>query len=320
MQSLFRKVAALALIAAIGGMALTVTTTAQASNRASIEIFHATCSNFTVDVAVSGATNDLDGFDFFRYLITDANGKKLYQEDSARQTGVTDRAFVYNLPYDADGVADGTPTANPIRFSVIDIDIVGKPVATLTQLQFNAACLVQGVPSVSLADLLPAGIPGTMRAATMLYATPDSTFPLGVTVEAGREFTALYRTGDSQWIGLYVGGENLVWVPGGMFEGETSRIAVQPTRIDRSQQVTGAVIPGPALATAVVNYRSNYRTLPSLAGRIIGRIPWRTVVPVYGRSANSGWLLVQYNGLGGWIAARLVRLQGVKITDLPIVG
>jgi hypothetical protein len=301
-------------------MALTTTTPVRASNNARIEKFHATCSNFSIDVAVTGTTNDLSGFDFFRYVITDATGKKLYQEDTARQTGVTDRAFVYNLAYDADGVADGAPVANPIRFSVVDIDIVGKPVDTASQIEFNAACLMQGTPAFHLADLLPTGVPGSLRGETMLYATPSTDYPLGIRVDARREFTALYRTGDSKWVALFVGGENLVWAPGNSFDGDTSRVNVQPTRIDRSQQVTGAVIPGPALATARVNYTSRYRTLPSLAGRIIGRIPYTTIVPVYGRSANSGWVFIQYNGLGGWIAARLVTVLGVALKDLPIVG
>src|SRR3954447_27072471 len=87
---------------------------------ASVGQFYANCNVFSVDVAVNGINPEVNGLDRFRYLITDGTGKKLYLEDGSRGVNQTVGSSVMNLSYDADGVADGGPTKNPITFAVYD--------------------------------------------------------------------------------------------------------------------------------------------------------------------------------------------------------
>ncbi len=49
----------------------------------------------------------------------------------------------------------------------------------------------------------------------------------------------------------------------------------------------------------------------------LGRIPYNTTVPVSARSADSQWVLVNYNGQRGWVAAWLVTVNG-DINSLPV--
>lgn len=312
MFSRFRQ-GTLVLLALAFTFALLPAAPAQAAIAANIRDFHATCSAFSVRFDLSGATDDINGYDLVRYVVTDGTGKVLYEETSARQTNTTASGSVTALPY-----ASATPTENPIRFSIIDVSTTGKPVSTIARMETNSSCFAPVSRADYLFSLLPQGVKGSTRAATALYGTPNGA-PLGLTVEGQREFTGIYRTTDNTWVALYVGGENLVWVRAGDMDINVGGLQVLPTRIDRSQQVTGAVIPGPAVATARLNYTLNFRAAPSLSGRRLGRVPFRSVVAVYGRSANSGWILIQYNGVAGWIASRYVTLD-VPLRELPVVG
>jgi hypothetical protein len=291
---------------------------ARAATMATINTFQATCRSFSIDVAVTGVTNDGAGFDRFRYLITDGSGNRLYQEDSARQVGATDRAVVVDLPYTADSASLGNAASSPIQFSVIDLDMFDKPVATVQQMTLDNACPVTKSAVDSLSALLPSGVKGTMLTNSTLYTMPGGE-ALSLSIPRGREFTALFRSTDSAWIALYVGGEHLVWVPAGSIALDRFALTIMPSRIDRSQQVTGAVVPGAPVATARVSYTVNFRVGPSTGSARIGRIRWGTVVPVYGRSANAAWVFVSYNGVGGWISSRYVRLD-VTLYSLPVVG
>src|SRR5215212_12078682 len=89
---------------------------------ASIGQYFASCNFFSVEVAVTGNINDGNNVDRVRYLVTDGNGKKLYQEDATRSIGVTGGSAVMNLGYDADGVADGPPGKNPVTFAALELD------------------------------------------------------------------------------------------------------------------------------------------------------------------------------------------------------
>lgn len=305
----------LSLVALAVVLLATTFTPAQAANMAAVNAFQATCTSFSVDVVVSGVTNDQAGFDRFRYQVTDGLGNVLYTEDSVRQVNATERAVVIDLPFQG-GAA---PQADPVRFSIVDLDILGRPVATQQIAVANGACLSTRPRETSLADLLTSGLVGAMNAETTLYTAPDGD-ALDIRVEKGREFTAVYRSADNAWVALYVGGENLVWVPAESIGVDLYGLAVQPQRIDRSQQVTGAVLPGFPVSTARARFRVNFRLGPSIFAQRIGRIPWQAEVPVYGRSFDGEWLLIEYNGLGGWVAAQYFTLIEVPLSRLPIVG
>lgn len=305
----------LCLVALVVALAAATFTPAQAANMAAINAFQATCTTFSVDVVVAGLNNDQAGFDRFRYQVTDGLGNVLYTEDSARQVNASERAVVIGLPFQG----GASPQADPVRFSVIDLDVLGRPLATEQVAVANGACLSIRPRETSLAALLTTGARGVMNAETTLYTAANGD-ALDVRVEKGRDFTAVYRSADHAWVALYVGGENLVWVPASAISVDVGALNVQPERIDRSQQVTGAVLPGFPVATARARFRVNFRLAPSITALRLGRVPWQAEVPVYGRTFDGEWLLIQYNGLGGWVASRYFRMIELPVSQLPIVG
>lgn len=312
------KIATLALstLVAVIGVPLNGARAAQAM--ASIEGFRASCGHFSVAVTVHGLTNDQQGWDRFRYQVTDGKGLVLYREDSVRQVGTEDTSRVASLAY-ANGAR---PEANPIRFEVIDLDMLGRSQGTVLSSVVDTQCLAGTNLGSPLESLLPTGVQGSLNVASPLYGTPDGA-ALPVQLERGRSLTALYRSADAQWIAVYVGGENLVWVPQSAIDlGELGiyRLAPLPTQIDRSQTVSGAVVPGVPIGAATTRYTVRLRQLPTTRAATITRIPFKQIVPVYGRSANSQWVFVSYNGVGGWVASYLVRLDGITLGQLPIVG
>lgn len=74
-------------------------------------------------------------------------------------------------------------------------------------------------------------------------------------------------------------------------------------------------------ATGLTTDYVRLRTLPStLNSEVIGNIPVNAEVDVLGRSNNSAWYLVEYEGDQGWISALFVELQdGVRPFNVPFV-
>jgi Bacterial SH3 domain len=316
-----KKYGLVALAGMLGLGVFGVTAPAQAATtNAQIEMFHATCSNFSVDLMLSGVNNDQDGWDRFQFRVVDGEGKVLYLENTARQTGIANRATVANLSY---AVEDGkrlAPRENPIRFQIVDTDILQRPVNVIAERAFDSLCLRKGAADVDgLAGLLPQGVKGFISKATPLYTMPNGP-ALPLRAEVGREFTAIYQTQDGAWLALYTGGENFVWVRSTDMDIDRGTLRVVPDRVDASQQVSGAPIPGAPVATALVRFRSNFRQGPSTRFARIRTLPFGVTVPVYGRNTLGSWIFVSYEGVGGWVSARLIQLDGVRITDLPIVG
>jgi hypothetical protein len=309
------KRAALATFVAVAALPIFAPSLpARAAATVQIGLFHASCSAFSVEASITGRTDDQAGFDRFRFEITDGTGRLLYREDSFRGVGVADTASVLALPYQ-----NGLALANPIRFAIIDLDTLARPQQVLQSQSFNAACLTNQLPSLPFADLLSGGIEAPMRQDSTLYATANGA-PTPYRVLAGERFTALYSTADNAWVAIYVGGENLVWIPSGSIDLNAGALAVLPNQIDRSQQVSTVVLPGAPVATAKARYTANFRLGPSTSFGRIGRVPFGTTVPVYGRSSNSAWLLITYNSVGGWVSASLFRLNETTVRSLPIVG
>ncbi|PJF30704.1 MAG: hypothetical protein CUN51_06890 [Candidatus Thermofonsia Clade 1 bacterium] len=309
------KKAILLVMAAALAFAMLPNLPSQAAVVLLIERFHATCSHFSVQFTMQGYTNDANGFDRVRYDVLDGRGTLLYSEDSVRMVGAVQTASVVNLPY-----ALAMPTQNPIIFRIVDTDFMQRPVGVLAEQRVQSACLAPISRAEYFASLLPQGVKGFTRTETALHGTPNGA-PIGITLPANREFTGIYRTIDGNWIALYVGGENLVWVRAEDMDMPINGLMFEPQRIDRSQQVTGAVVPSVPLGSVTARFTVNFRTGPSINAQRIGRVPWRATVAVYGRSADNGWILVNFNGVFGWVAARFFTFNdGLRLADLPIVG
>ncbi len=309
-----RKAALLMMAVALAAAALP-NMPSQAAVVPVVEHFHATCSHFSVQFTMQGYTDDANGFDRVRYDVLDGRGTLLYSEDSVRMVGAVQTAGVVGLPYQL-----AMPTQNPIIFRIVDTDFMQRPVGVLAEQRVQSACLAPISRAEYFASLLPQGVKGFTRTETALHGTPNGA-PIGITLPANREFTGIYRTIDGSWIALYVGGENLVWVRAEDMDMPISGLLFEPSRIDRSQQVTAAVVPGVPLGSVTARFTVNFRAGPSISAQRIGRVPWRATVAVYGRSADSGWILVNFNGVFGWVAARFFTFNdGLRLSSLPIVG
>lgn len=72
--------------------------------------------------------------------------------------------------------------------------------------------------------------------------------------------------------------------------------------------------------TTLVNL--NLRASASINSPILAVIPATTTIQLFGRSADSAWLGVQYGSRQGWVssASNLVRINGGILSSLPIVS
>jgi len=274
---------------------------------------------------VSGTNNDGNNLDKFRYLVTDGNGKKLYQEDATRQINTTQGSVVVNLSYDADGVADGGPAKNPIQFSVIDLDGNNVPIATIQSVSYQAPCLpVSGGANRSGVFRPPKNVVGTIVTTTPLFQTPGGG-QLNLTANVGANHQIVYRTPDSAWIAIFVGGNDIVWIPASTIRANLGTVAVVPSRIDLSSLFgTGGPSSGPTNAPGGVTARVLVRALrmragPSTSAAVVTVIPLNTYLPILGRNARRTYLKVNYNGTVGWVSVFYVRVTGARIIDLPVV-
>ena len=76
--------------------------------------------------------------------------------------------------------------------------------------------------------------------------------------------------------------------------------------------------PGGVTAT-VYSGRLNMREGPSTTYMIMTKLPWGTIVPVVGRTTDSAWLQVNYQGASGWIWAAYTSVNG-DLNSVPVTG
>jgi hypothetical protein len=295
------------------------TTAPSHASASTINGFFADCERFSVDVTMQGITNDGGGFDKFRYMVVDGDGNTLYAEDSARQTGISDRSAILDLAYDEN--IGARPVQNPITFKVIDLDGNARPGAVLREATYNAACL-----SISDSANAPDNFLSLVRTEgkllenTTLYYAPGYQYPTGARAFKGDKLSIVYRSNDDQWIGALISPHDMIWVPAGAIDVALFGLPIQPTRIDPSQQVTGAIIPtGNPVGTARALYTVRLRAGPSIRFPTLTRIPFGSTITVYGRNAFRTWYKVSFNGLVGWVSAPFVRLIDISSRALPIV-
>jgi len=293
---------------------------------AAVGRFYATCGYFSVDVAVSGINNDKNGTDLFRYQVTDATGKVLYLENAARAINTTQGSLVINMPY-----TTLPPTKNPIQFAVVDLDGNSNPGAFLYEVRFDAQCLSASGNTNRSGDFLPPQfLKVSFKAASAIYTAPGAGQVNNITIAAGKEYYAVYRSGDGQWVQIGIGGSDLFWVPSAVLNVDLNRLNTPPNHIDMSKpdvlQTPGIVatpfgtpipIQGGIVATTSVYLR--FRDQPSVRSTILDVIPPNFSVAVVGTNSNRSYIKVVYNGVQGWISSRFITLTGAFLNQLPIV-
>jgi uncharacterized protein YraI len=233
--------------------------------------------------------------------------------------GVTSGSLVVNMPF-----STTPPTKNPIIFSVIDLDANGNAVSIVSQASYDADCLPHSGTATRSGDFRPPHfLKGTFIASTPIYQEPGSD-QMSLSIAQGKEHYVVYRSADSQWVAVDVGGNQLVWVPMTALAVDLSSLNTPPTHIDLSDPAkpgasSPAPVPGGVVANARVTVNLRLRAAPSLQAEIYMHIPANTIVPVYGRNRYATFIKVSYNNLVGWVSSAFVFLVDSRLMSLPIV-
>lgn len=160
-----------------------------------------------------------------------------------------------------------------------------------------------------------------VRVAPAIGADVIASVPAGTVFEV---ITA--RSADNQWLRIdFNGGEGWINVaPLSILSGD---VAALPVADPRSIPYGGFEAPraGPSNATSDKQVRITnglrLRAGPSQAYPTLANLFANTVVPVLGRTANNGWIQVNYEGTLGWVSVSFVQfLNGVSLVELPIEG
>jgi hypothetical protein len=288
----------------------------------SIGLFYGGCGNFSVDLAVTGTEDDGGGLDKTRFKVTDGAGKVLYQEDVGLQVGHTVGSQVYNLPY----AKNMFPIKNPVHLAVVQLAPDGNEKWEVGFVTFNAPCLApSGNPTRTGYQTPNALVKGTILATTHLFEAPGVN-PLTLTVNPGNIFPVIYRNRDGSWVDIYVGGNELVWIPTSTIAVDVNALAFPPTHIfgsglgagDNGGGAAGAV--GSGSVGGVTTRGTIYiHSEPSTSSAQIGYVPRNTGISVIGRDASANWLKISYKDVTGWVSAFYVNMSPADVRKLGVV-
>ncbi len=92
---------------------------------------------------------------------------------------------------------------------------------------------------------------------------------------------------------------------------------------DTAQAAAPPAAAAPGAPTGVklqLGFAANMRTGPSTDNPVAGQIPFEAVVDVVGRTGNSEWIQVNYNGTSGWVALRLGTITEGDMNVVPVTG
>ncbi len=85
-----------------------------------------------------------------------------------------------------------------------------------------------------------------------------------------------------------------------------------------SAPVAAGEIPPATGVTFESGFTLNLRSAPTTRSEVLAKLPFNTVVDAVGRSADSNWVQVVYNGQAGWVAAWLGGVRGGRFSSLPV--
>ena len=294
-----------------------------------IGLFYGGCGNFSINLAVTGTEDDGGGLDKIRFKITDGAGKMIYQEDNTIPVGHTVGSQVYNMAY----FPNLFPIKNPVRFAVVQLAPDGSEKWEVGFVTFNAPCLAPSGNPTRLGYQPPnALISGTVLATTYLYEEPGKN-PLTLQAQPGSIFPIVYRSLDNAWVDIYVGGNELVWVPVSTIAVDINQLAFPPTHVFGAGLGGGDNYPGAAAAAAATSGGGsaavggitsrgvlNIRSAPSSTSSELGYVPRDTAITVLGRDATTNWLKITYNNVTGWVTTYYVNITADQVKALPVVS
>ncbi|MEL6268836.1 MAG: SH3 domain-containing protein [Chloroflexota bacterium] len=132
---------------------------------------------------------------------------------------------------------------------------------------------------------------------------------------------------DSEWYRIRFAG-NEAWVSVAVVTVLEGNVAALPVRDPRFIPFGGPEAPRAGFTEQtsdiigrLTDAGVRVRTGPGVAYRELANAPRFTALPLLGRSADSQWLQVNYEGVLGWVTAEFVTILGGRtITELPIGG
>ncbi len=148
---------------------------------------------------------------------------------------------------------------------------------------------------------------------TNIRATPGVHSSVIGILPGNQEMVAIGRTEANNWIQIdYQGtiGWVAAWVT--VFSGDTAELPVST-----DNQPAPANTGGPF--TARSPYSTNIRSAPDVNASVLKVLPYNTNATANGRTENSSWVRVKYDGVEGWVAAWLTTLDQ-DIIALPVAG
>ncbi|GEM_PF-2082561 len=202
----------------------------------------------------------------------------------------------------------------------------------LTQDDINGIQALYGPPSAdegqasAPAPAEPTGVTATAgNSAVRMRSGPGTRFSRVGSLPAGASAPVLGRNAAGDWLYIEYSGVR-GWVAGWLciITGDLNSVPV----VDQNGNGAAPAPPSPqppsnpgeptgitATATTTLRIRSG----PGTGYSQVGTMPARENAPVLGRSQSSRWLLVNYNGTQGWVAAWLVIVNG-NLDSVPVVN
>ena len=91
--------------------------------------------------------------------------------------------------------------------------------------------------------------------------------------------------------------------------------------VDAGAQVpTSPPADGQTIATATP-YAVNVRSGPTTSASRLATMPIGSTAPIIGRTADSTWWQVNFNGIVGWVSAEYAVIQqNANINNIPVTG
>lgn len=82
-----------------------------------------------------------------------------------------------------------------------------------------------------------------------------------------------------------------------------------------------ANVPPPTGYTITAGDTLNIRSGPGTSFAVVGKMPFEAQAAVLGRDASNIWWQIDYNGVVGWVSARVGRIQpDANINSIPVTG
>jgi hypothetical protein len=84
---------------------------------------------------------------------------------------------------------------------------------------------------------------------------------------------------------------------------------------------SNAPVPPPTGYNITAGDALNIRSGPDVSFERVGKMPYKAQAAILGRDSTTTWWQIDYNGIVGWVSARIGRIEpGANINSIPITG